>query len=125
MRTLTDLYLAVRERFPAIAENADRHHLRQFGYLPSQDDPYSWFESLADAVDAEMRRETPYRTLEPLFLLMEGTASAGAEEVRRCIDVAFVENLFWSVPTAKASPYWTKLPPLLKKLYVDFHRREP
>jgi hypothetical protein len=46
-------------------------------------------------------------------------------EVRNCIDVSFVENLFWQVPANRAEGYWQQLPGPLKQLYLQFHRRAP
>jgi hypothetical protein len=48
-----------------------------------------------------------------------------SEEVFKCLDVAFVENLFWQVPASKATPYWEQLPARFKALYQGFHHRTP
>lgn len=125
MREVNDLCRAVRSRFPAMAANADQDYQRLNDGFNPPDNLYAWFESLANALNDEMRKKIPYRTHEPLFLFMEAAASSGGEEVSRCLDVAFVENLFWNVPKLNALPYWEKLPPRLKHLYVEFHHHEP
>jgi hypothetical protein len=124
LETVIDLYNVVRDRFPAIREKADRIHVRQWGEL----DPefaYSWFESLAYALNGEMSAQIDFSVHEPLFGYISGVLPSAGEPVRKCIDVAFVENLFWRVPSAKCAPYWERLPLRLKELYLDFHRREP
>jgi hypothetical protein len=124
VQSVLDLYNAVREQFPAATALADRVHVRQWGEL----DPafsYSWFESLAYALNGEMSREEPYETHEPLFLFLAKALVQRGDAVHNCIDVAFVENLFWQVPAEKRACYWQRLPSSLRELYVAFHRREP
>ena len=121
--SLEELSAEVRSRFPAISEAADRLYERQFG----ADSPlytHSWFESLANAVNLEMSRGIDLTTHGALFAHLERALNS-SDEVFRCLDVAFVENLFWQVPTAKADPYWQKLPARFKVLYETFHRRKP
>jgi len=125
MRVLTELYCEVRSRFPAMAANADQDYWRLYEGFDPAENLYAWFESLANALNEEMRKDVSFGTHEPLFLFMDGAASTGIEELSQCVDVAFVENLFWDVPKLKASPYWEKLPPRLKNLYVEFHHHEP
>ena len=125
MREVNDLYREVRSRFPAMAAAADQDYRRLNDGFNPPDDRYAWFESLANALNDEMRKKIPYRIHEPLFRFMDGVALRGGEEVGRCLDVAFIENLFWNVPKQNALPYWEKLPPRLKHLYVAFHHHEP
>jgi hypothetical protein len=56
------------------------------------------------------------------FLVRELDSSA---EVFKCLDVAFVENLFWQVPARKCEPYWERLPARFKALHLAFHGRSP
>lgn len=85
---------------------------------------HSWFESLANAVNLEMSRGIDPTTHGALFARLERALNS-SEEVFRCLDVAFVENLFWQVPTANADPYWQNLPARFKALYEAFHHRKP
>jgi hypothetical protein len=124
MQTVLDLYETARQRFPAATERADRLHIRQWGGLDPQF-AYSWFENLANAVNEDMCREVSYKVHEPLFRFMAGLALRCTGEIHRCIDVAFVENLFWQVPARKCAAYWQPLPSTLKHLYLEFHRRPP
>ena len=86
---------------------------------------YSWFESLAKALNSEMLKGISLKTHEPVFNFINQALVGCSKEVRTCIDVAFVENLFWQVPSLKAELYWQELPQPLKELYVGFHHRTP
>lgn len=116
--TVDDLAAEVRSRFPRIAESADRYYERKFG---SQVYLYSWFESLADALNAEMTRSIDPKAHDALFSYLERALNS-SDDVFKCLDVAFVENLFWQVPSSKAGPYWQRLPARFKALYEAFHR---
>ena len=124
METVLDLYNAVRDRFPEITAKADREHIKYWGEL----DPefaYSWFESLANALNEEMSIEADCRAHEELLAFISRTLQGCSKEMHTCIDVSFVENLFWRVPGFKAEPYWRVLPEPLKVLYLGFHSRAP
>lgn len=119
-----DLYYETREKFPEITEKADREHIRNWGDI----DPefaYSWFESLANALNKEMSREISPQNYLGVFWYLSASFCNGDKEVRNCIDVAFTENLFWRVTVVQAEPYWELLPSNLKDLYVNFHYRTP
>lgn len=125
METNASFYLAVRKRFPILAQKADRKYLKDWDEQPSEANAYSWFQFLANALNDEMRQEAYLPESGEAFIFIAHVFASGSEEVRRCIDVSFVENLFWEVPPAKASTHWKKLPPLLQALYVDFHSKPP
>jgi hypothetical protein len=125
MDPVADLYHQVRERFPPISASADRHHLKRWGDDLDVGVEYAWFEALADALNDEMAREVPYENHEPLVQFLERAFLLGTESIQKCIDVSFVENLFWRVPSHKCEPYWRRFPPKLKQLYTEFHHRDP
>ena len=104
LESILDLYSAVRENFPAIREKADKIHVRHWGEL-NPEFAYSWFESLAHALNEEMSRQVEFSVHEPLFDYVSGVFPGAGEPVRKCIDVAFVENLFWEIPSTKCAPY--------------------
>ena len=87
--------------------------------------PFFWFECLANYINKEMNREVPPNEYQQVFKYFRSTYLFSTEEVRECIDVSFIENLFHNVSTAKATPYWTALPDLLCDLYINFHHRSP
>ena len=121
---LQQLYRSVRDRFPEVATSADREHVSNWGEL-GPNDAYSWFHSLANELNRQMSRSVAFETHKPLFHFISQAALACDEEARICIDVSFVENLFWGVPKSKAEPYWRELPPGLKRLYLSFHHLPP
>ena len=124
MKTAVDLQTVTRERFPAISVKADALLLRRYDDL----DPiyaFSWFESLADALNREMSAGAPFSLHAPLFRFLADAFPQGSDEVRGCIDVGFTENLFWEVEADKVEPYWRLLPEALKELYVAFHHKTP
>ncbi len=119
-----DFYYKTREKYPAITEKADREHIRNWHSLDLEF-AYSWFESLANALNKEMSRGVAPKKYAGLFRHMSASFNNGDEEVRNCIDVAFTENLFWQVTSERAESYWELLPSNLKELYVNFHHQNP
>ena len=125
MNALVDLYQQVRSHFPGITSSADRFYDQQWGDLLDEGVEYAWFQSLANALNDEIDRGIPFDTHRALFQMLTDEYVGGSDEVRQCIDVSFVENLFWQVASVKCRHYWEPLPTELKALYLDFHRREP
>ncbi|MFV9657321.1 hypothetical protein ACNFCK_20740 [Pseudomonas sp. NY15366] len=124
MEATLDLYNCVRSNFPEITAKADREHIRLWSEL----DPefaYSWFGSLANALNSEMCKGTNHGSHSELFIFISNSLENCTKEIHKCIDVSFTENLFWQVPSEKAAPYWHALPEPLKELYLGFHRRAP
>jgi hypothetical protein len=124
MKTVLELYVATRERFPELASRADELHVRRWDEL-SAELAHVWFESLAQTINADMAACLPSQEHQALFSCLARAFESGSEEVKSCIDVSFVENLFWEVPPGKAEGYWLPLPQKLKDLYVAFHQRGP
>lgn len=80
---------------------------------------------MANAINNEMNKGTSPKKYLNLFELISNAFESGSEEVKKCIDVAFVENLFWRTSGDLAKSYWKALPSNLKKLYVNFHSGSP
>lgn len=119
-------YLQTRALFPDLAERADREYLKYWGTLPEAiNDSYAWFGSVATALNTEMCRAAYVPESGAFFDYVSSVLAHCSAEVRTCIDVSLVENLFWGVPLTKAQPYWSILPPPLQQLYLDFHRTAP
>ncbi len=127
MKTNAEFFQSARAAFPEIAEKADRQHIAYWDEAPrAEHDSYSWFESVARALNVEMKQGTYLPESQSFFQFVADVfEKAEGAEVKICIDVAFVENLFWQVAPKKLAPYWHALPPALKKLYVEFHARPP
>lgn len=124
MQTVEAFYVETRRRFPDLAERADREHVRLWGEVDIAF-AYSWFGSLANSLCALMQRHQLLERCSELFNYVDVQFELGSDEVRNCIDVSLVENLFWQVPGELAHPYWNRLPQQLKGLYLGFHARPP
>jgi hypothetical protein len=124
METNQAFYLAFRGQFPEFSTHADREYFKNWGDN-IEIDPYSWFHSLANAINREMQSGSRLKEIEHIFAYVGKAFLSGSDEVKNCIDVSFVENLFWQVSPKKSEPYWLGLPDTLKKLYVDFHAQPP
>ncbi|KQV94560.1 hypothetical protein [Rhizobacter sp. Root1221] len=125
MDPVVALYQSVKEKFPALSVRADAFHKTRWEDMLDIGAEYAWFEALADALNDEMRRGIPYQTHKALFEYIAGAYTAGSTAVKQCIDVSFVENLFWQIPSERCAPYWKAVPSAIKELYLDFHHREP
>jgi len=117
---------AIKEGYPAISGKADMEYSRLLDdHMDSEYYSYSWFEALANALNKEMCKDVSTSDYSKLFAAISTNFDAGDEAIKKCIDVAFVENLFWQVPGCNAGSYWEILPKNLRALYVNFHNREP
>lgn len=57
----------VKAKFPAISAKADREYIRQWGDFETDLYSYSWFESLANALNIEMGKGVPPKVYQDLF----------------------------------------------------------
>ena len=119
-----EMYLEFRSTFPKITAKADKVHVQFWGDLDPEFS-YSWFESLAKAINNDMENAVNVKSYLDVFEFLRRKFLFGTEKEKECIDVAFTENLFWQIAPDKAKPYWAKFPPLLQDLYVKFHGRTP
>lgn len=123
---LDDFCKSVKRKFPDISAKADKEYARLWGdFTDTEYYSYSWFEALANVLNGEMRKETPPEDYSDIFGIISGSFESGGPEIKKAIDVAFVENLFWQVPEVNSESYWEVLPQNLKDLYVGFHHRTP
>lgn len=123
MDSILQFYRTTRERFPTIVARTDKEHLKNWEL--DDEYAYTWFQSLAHTLNAEMRKQAGLDIAGMIFDYMREQFAIGSAEVRDCIDVSFVENLFWQVSPEKARLYWLRMPDLLKDLYVGFHGSPP
>ena len=123
MNPIAQFYRETRDRFPSILVETDKLHLQTW----DMDDEwaYMWFHSLADMLNANMRKNASLDIAGSIFDYMRDRFMTGCGEVRNCIDVSFVENLFWQVTPDRSGPYWARMPDLLKRLYLGFHSKPP
>lgn len=116
----------IRSQYPEISRQADRDYDNYWNRLVQVEFlPYSWFESLARAINSDMLANEPAEKHAELFETISKELGVGTKKVRNAIDVAFVENLFWQVPANKVKKYWEALPENLQGLYLGFHGRTP
>jgi hypothetical protein len=126
MKTTSEFYCSARAKFPELAEKADREHVKYWGEAPTvEESAYVWFESVSRALNNDMRGGAFIDESGTFFQFVADVLRASGEDVKRCIDASFVENLFWQVSPRKAAPYWQRLPQELKRLYLDFHSHSP
>lgn len=120
------LCTSIKEHYPIISAKADAEYLRQWGdFIDSEHYSYTWFEALANALNTEMCGGVPASQYGDLLATISANFESGNQAIKECIDVAFVENLFWQVPESKSADYWSTLPDTLKQLYTNFHHRTP
>ena len=123
---LRDQFCAeIKSKFPVISTKAEklyRHFWRDIG---SELYSYTWFESLANAINGEMNKGVNPKEYENFFLVIANAFIHGDDDVKKAIDVAFVENLFFGVSSNASELYWNSLPEVIKNLYFNFHRRRP
>ncbi len=123
---LDEFCASIRKEFPAISSIADKLYDQYWNdIVRTEFSSYSWFESLSNAINSEMQKQLPSNEVPKLFKVVACAYTDTQSEVDRAIDVSFVENLFWQVPTEAAEPYWQVFPPVLRTLYIDFHGKSP
>lgn len=116
----------VKASYPEISARADVEYDKTWNtFIKMEFSSYSWFESLAVALNKEMTKKIDPIKYKGLFAEIGREFSVAEHEVRNAIDVSFVENLFWQVSEKDSENYWEVLPENLKALYLDFHRRLP
>lgn len=121
--SLLILYQAFKSNFTDLAQRADQRHLRMWDNIDGS--VYCWFESLAEEMNADMRARQQHQTHRAIFEFFRQQFMLGDESVKNCIEVAWLEHLFWQVPAKLAASDWNALPSVFKQLYISFHQRSP
>ena len=119
-----EMYEDFRNQYPELAKAADVRHTEIWGSV-DRETAFSWFESLAGAVNAKMGIPDQGNAIASIFKFFDAKFRNGSNEVKNCIDVSFVENLFWEVNPRSATPVWAALPKALQQLYINFHGQPP
>ncbi|MCQ3829159.1 hypothetical protein HXX02_06855 [Microbulbifer elongatus] len=116
----------IKENYPEISAKTDNIYDDYWNRLVQMEfSSYSWFESLANTLNSEMKKKVAADNYQALLKTISTEYDRGESGVMNAIDVAFVENLFWQVKIDDAQPYWEVMPENLKELYVGFHGQEP
>ncbi len=122
--SVLEMYHDFRKRFPELIQAVDAKHIKIWDSI-DDDTAYSWFESLAGAINDQMGEEKQAADLALVLSFFEEKFRESDKEVKNCIDVSLVENLFWQVKPKSAAAVWPVLPESLQQLYVNFHGRPP
>lgn len=118
------MYEEFRSQYAELTKATDARHVKIWGSV-GHESVYSWFESLANTLNAQMGNAEQRTDFTSIFEYFDMKLRTGSKEVKHCIDVSFVENLFWQVSSQNAAPIWAILPTNLQQLYIDFHGRSP
>jgi len=117
--SVEQMYRDFRGHFPDIAVATDTKHQESVFYDDDQDFQPSWFETLAHELSDRMSVPDQREEIAAVFEYMDQRFRTGNDEIKNCIDVWFVENLFYSVPRQVSRLVWPMLPKNLQKLYMD------
>jgi hypothetical protein len=107
-----------------MTEAADARHIKVWDSVDDET-AYSWFESLAGAINDQMGASSKSTDLSSIFSYFDERLRRSDKKVKNCIDVSFIENLFWEVQPSSAKNAWDAMPDSMKQLYVQFHGRLP
>lgn len=110
----------IRSKYPELTDAADKEHMQKF-FDGKFEYVSLWFESFSNALNSEMNKATDPEQYIELFKYFGEKFETETEEIRKYIDVYFVENLFWRVSPKYAVEYWFIITENLKNLYVNFH----
>lgn len=122
--TVIAMYRDFREQFPRLSGKADARHIKVWDSI-NDETAFCWFESLAGAINDQLATGPQTAELTSVFSYFAGQYSTGDDDVKRCIDASFVENLFWEVPKGSAITAWALLPKPMQQLYINFHGHAP
>ncbi len=122
--SVLEMYRDFRRQFPELTQAADARHIMIWDSV-EDDTAFSWFESLASTVNDQMGVQKQGSDLAAVFHYFERKLQGNDDEVKHCIDVSFVENLFWQVKSKPAATIWANLPRPMQQLYISFHGRPP
>ena len=119
-----EMYHDFRAQYSALSIAVDARHLVVWG---SVDDTtaFMWFESLANVLNTRMGDVSQHAEIGAVLAYFEKALRTGDAGVKKCIEVSFVETLFWQVSRENSAPVWALLPKSLQGLFVDFHGRSP
>jgi hypothetical protein len=104
---------AVAARFPEDAEVVDAQ------MLDFDDDAYEvWLENFCELTNAAMARRDE-ATVRAHLSYISQQLNEGDEEVTRAVDVAYAENLMWSLNGEGKRWAWPLVPSNLRQLYLN------
>ena len=119
-----EMYEEFRIQFPDLTLAADARHVKIWDSV-ERETAYVWFESLANTLNTMMATPEHRTDFSSIFNYFDEKFRVGNKDEKNCIEVSFVENLFWQVGPRHAAPVWARLPTRLQQLYIGFHGRAP
>lgn len=122
--SVLEMYHDFRRRFPEMAQAADTRHANIWDSVDDET-VHSWFESLADAINDQISAAEKDTDLHSVFSFFDKQLQSSNIEVKNCIDVSFVENLFWEVLPSAAANAWDAMPNSMQQMYLKFHGQPP
>lgn len=122
--SVLEMYHDFRKRFPEMAQAADTRHVKIWDSVDDET-AYSWFESLAGAINDQISAAEKDTDLLSVFSFFDKQLQGSDTEVKNCIDVSFVENLFWQLRPSSVADAWDAMPNSLRQLYLKFHGQPP
>lgn len=122
--SVLEMYYDFRRRFPEMTQAADKRHVKIWGSIDDET-AYSWFESLAGAVNDQMEGAQKDTDLLSVFSFFDKQLQGSDTEVKNCIDVSLVENLFWEVRPSSAAYAWNAMPKSMQQMFLKFHGQPP
>lgn len=120
---MKSFYQLVREKFKSDAEQAEKIYEGK-GWEKEDEAYFIWFECFADVTNTMMRRynENDVKNHFSFFLFH---FESGTNIIKECVDVSYVENLFWELDKKTCKHFWPLLPKKMQVLYLKFHGRKP
>jgi hypothetical protein len=117
----TTLLDAIYDEFPEVAEDLDRTLKYNWEYEPHERNKM-WtglierFSQLT--TDAISRGDEA--TAKRYLRFMEKQYSAGGEDIKKAVDVYYVESLLWDIKDNKKKEWgWSLIPGKLQRLYIN------
>ena len=116
---MKSFYKLTISTFPLEAKKADKVYY-DLGF-EEEDEAYNiWFESFAEVTN-ELMKDFKTEAVHHHFSFFLLHLENGSDIIKKCIDVSYVENLFWGLDKEISDYYWALLPVEMQALYLDFH----
>ncbi len=114
---------ALRAVFPDQAKNTDISYFHKWEAI-GEIALSLWLEDFAHVTNILMNQGEE-KIVQSLFDYIDKNYQRSSPDLRKQIDVGYVENLFWKTTEQGAEMGWSLLSLRLQKLYINFHGRSP
>ena len=120
---MKNFYEVTITKFPLDSNTADKVYINR-GFEKKDEAYHVWFEAFAEVTNMYMKKRQTANVLKHFEFFMYHSKN-GTEVIKNCIDVSYVENLFWEINSETSKYYWSLLPKKLQELYFAFHHGMP